>query len=168
MIHDYSFQLNDKIVAASQGYRIPDIEIKEEEDNLDGLNYLAGKGLDYVNKKAMEGTIDAHVSGDVPNIVLQLPDLSEEAIGYEKYYEGLKDYGYGSHGLTEDCASLIRWYLDTRKEKIALKALHRREESFKRLEAEHKKLVEAAGLVDKAEELEEQDPSKKGDEINGE
>ena len=46
-----------------------DITIHPDDDNLDGLNYLAGKGLDYVNKKAMEGTIKAHVSGDVPNIV---------------------------------------------------------------------------------------------------
>ena len=38
-----------------------DIIINKDEDNLDGLNYLAGKGLDYVNKKAMEGTIKAHV-----------------------------------------------------------------------------------------------------------
>ena len=63
-----------------------DIEIKEEEDNLDGLNYLAGKTLDYVNKKAMEGTIDAHVSGDVPNIVIELPNLSEESIGHLIYF----------------------------------------------------------------------------------
>ena len=63
-----------------------DIEIKEEEDNLDGLNYLAGKGLDYVNKKAMEGTIDAHVSGDVPNIVIQLPELNEETVGHLIYF----------------------------------------------------------------------------------
>ena len=57
-----------------------DIDLKEEEDNLDGLNYLAGKTLDYVNKKAMEGTIEAHTAGDVPNIVLELPKLSEETI----------------------------------------------------------------------------------------
>ena len=63
-----------------------DIQIKEEEDNLDGLNYLAGKGLDYVNKKAMEGTIDAHVSGDVPNIIIQIPDLTEESIGHLIYF----------------------------------------------------------------------------------
>ena len=59
-----------------------DITIQEEEDNLDGLNYLAGKGLDYVNKKAMEGTIEAHVSGDVPNVVIELPKLTEETIGH--------------------------------------------------------------------------------------
>ena len=63
-----------------------DIQIKEEEDDLDGLNYLAGKGLDYVNKKAMEGTIEAHVSGDVPNIVIQMPNLSEETVGHLIYF----------------------------------------------------------------------------------
>ena len=63
-----------------------DIKIKEEEDNLDGLNYLSGKGLDYVNKKAMEGTIDAHVSGDVPNIVIELPALTEETMGHLIYF----------------------------------------------------------------------------------
>ena len=63
-----------------------DITIQEEEDNLDGLNYLAGKGLDYVNKKAMEGTIEAHVSGDVPNIVIELPKLNEETVGYLIYF----------------------------------------------------------------------------------
>lgn len=63
-----------------------DLEIKEEEDDLDGLNYLGGKKLDYVNKKAMEGTIDAHVSGDVPNIIIQIPNLSEETIGHLIYF----------------------------------------------------------------------------------
>ena len=63
-----------------------DIQIKEEEDNLDGLNYLSGKGLDYVNKKAMEGTIEAHISGDVPNIVIELPELTEETIGHLIYF----------------------------------------------------------------------------------
>ena len=63
-----------------------DITIQEEEDNLDGLNYLAGKGLNYVNKKAMEGTIEAHVSGDVPNIVIELPVLTEETVGHLIYF----------------------------------------------------------------------------------
>ena len=63
-----------------------DLKIKEEEDDLDGLNYLAGKGLDYVNKKAMEGTVEAHVSGDVPNIIIQIPNLSEETIGHLIYF----------------------------------------------------------------------------------
>ena len=63
-----------------------DITISPDDDNLDGLNYLAGKGLDYVNKKAMEGTIKAHVSGDVPNIVIELEKLDEENIGELIYF----------------------------------------------------------------------------------
>ena len=62
------------------------ITINSDDDNLDGLNYLAGKTLDYVNKKAMEGTIEAHTAGDVPNIVLELPKLSEETIGHLIYF----------------------------------------------------------------------------------
>ncbi len=63
-----------------------DIIINKDEDNLDGLNYLAGKGLDYVNKKAMEGTIKAHVTGDVPNIVINIEKLDEENIGELIYF----------------------------------------------------------------------------------
>ena len=63
-----------------------DITINKDEDNLDGLNYLAGKSLDYVNKKAMEGTIKAHVSGDVPNIVVNIEKLDEENMGELIYF----------------------------------------------------------------------------------
>ena len=63
-----------------------DITIPSDDDNLDGLNYLAGKGLDYVNKKAMEGTIEAHVSGDVPNIVIEIDKLDEKSIGELIYF----------------------------------------------------------------------------------
>ena len=63
-----------------------DITIQPDEDNLDGLNYLAGKSLDYVNKKAMEGTIQAHVSGDVPNIQITIDKLNEKNIGSLIYF----------------------------------------------------------------------------------
>ncbi len=63
-----------------------DIVINPDDDNLDGLNYLAGKKLDYVNKKAMEGTIKAHVSGDVPNIEIQMNKLDEENLGELIYF----------------------------------------------------------------------------------
>ncbi len=63
-----------------------DITIKQDEDNLDGMNFVAGKTLDYVNKKAMEGTIEAHVTGEVPNIVIHLEKLEEEAIGSLIYF----------------------------------------------------------------------------------
>ena len=63
-----------------------DITIKQDEDNLDGMNFVAGKTLDFVNKKAMEGTIQAHVNGDVPNIILHLEKLDEETIGELIYF----------------------------------------------------------------------------------
>ena len=63
-----------------------DITIKNDEDNLDGLNYLVGKTLDYVNKKAMEATIEAHVDGDVPNILISMEKLDEENLGQLIYF----------------------------------------------------------------------------------
>ena len=63
-----------------------DIKLKKDEDNLDGLNFLKGKTLDFVNKKAMEGTIEAHTTGDVPNIVINIEKLNEEAIGELIYF----------------------------------------------------------------------------------
>ncbi len=63
-----------------------DLTIKADEDNLDGMNFVAGKSLDFVNKKAMEGTIEAHVSGGVPNILVTLQKLNEESIGELIYF----------------------------------------------------------------------------------
>ena len=63
-----------------------DLTINSDDDNLDGLNYLAGKKMDYVNKKAMEGTIKAHVSGDVPNIMIEMNKLDETNLGELIYF----------------------------------------------------------------------------------
>ena len=63
-----------------------DIEIKLDEDNLDGLNYLAGKELSFVNKKAMEGTIKAHCDGGVPNILITMDVLNEHTMGQLLYF----------------------------------------------------------------------------------
>ena len=63
-----------------------DMVIKKDPDNIDGLNFIAGKTMDFVNKKAMEGTIEAHVSGKVPNIIITLKELNEEAIGELIYF----------------------------------------------------------------------------------
>ena len=63
-----------------------DITINKDEDNLDGLNYLSGKTLDYVNKKAMEGTIEAHVSGNVPNVLIKVERLDEKNVGELIYF----------------------------------------------------------------------------------
>ena len=62
------------------------ITINADDDNLDGLNYLAGKDLDYVNKKAMEGTIAAHVTGGVPNIEISIEKLDAENVGALIYF----------------------------------------------------------------------------------
>ena len=63
-----------------------EITIDEVDVDLDGLNYLAGKKLDFVNKKAIEGTVKAHVSGDVPNIGIQMNRLNEENMGELIYF----------------------------------------------------------------------------------
>ena len=60
-----------------------DVTINEDASDLDGLNYLAGKKLSYVNQKAFEGTLSAHVEeGKIPNIVLSLPQMDEYNLGY--------------------------------------------------------------------------------------
>lgn len=63
-----------------------DIVIKADKDNLDGLNFLAGKSMDYVNKMAMTGTMLAHVDGGVPNIKITVPGISAFTYGYMVYF----------------------------------------------------------------------------------
>ena len=63
-----------------------DITLKKEEDDMDNLNYLSGRTLDYVNKKAMQGTIAAHVEGDVPNIVVNIDKLDANNMGQLIYF----------------------------------------------------------------------------------
>ena len=63
-----------------------DITIEKDDDDLDGLNYLAGKTIDEVNTKAFEGTLLAHTDGGVPNIVVNIPRLDEETFGYVVYF----------------------------------------------------------------------------------
>lgn len=63
-----------------------EIFIKKDHSNLDGLNYLSGKTFEYVNRKAMEGTIEAHVDGEVPNIILRVPEINEYYFGYLSYF----------------------------------------------------------------------------------
>ncbi len=62
------------------------IILTEDKENIDGLNYLAGKDLDYINKKAMEGTIEAHVNGNVPNMKITIEELDEENLGHLIYF----------------------------------------------------------------------------------
>lgn len=63
-----------------------DITIKEDISDLDGLNYLAGKTLSEVNRKAFEGTMSAHVEGGVPNLVLEMDKLDAFNLGKLIYF----------------------------------------------------------------------------------
>lgn len=63
-----------------------DLTIAAEAENTDGLNFLAGKTVSYVNRKAFEGTVLAHVDGGVPNLVLELPEMNAYTFGYLVYF----------------------------------------------------------------------------------
>ena len=60
--------------------------IESDRDNLDGLNFIAGKSLDYVNKKATEGVILAHIDGGVPNLTVDIPEVTPYHLGYAFYF----------------------------------------------------------------------------------
>lgn len=64
-----------------------DGEFPADEDNLDNMNYLAGKSLDWVNKMACQGTLEAHeVTGGVPNLIITIEDMSAYTFGYMSYF----------------------------------------------------------------------------------
>ncbi len=63
-----------------------EIILGEEPVDLDGLNYLAGKSVDFVNKSAMNGTILAHTDGNVPNTVINIPEVNEYYLGQLFYF----------------------------------------------------------------------------------
>jgi glucose-6-phosphate isomerase len=63
-----------------------EIILEEEEVDLDGLNYLAGKSVDFVNKSAMKGTLLAHTDGNVPNLSVSIPEQNEFYLGELFYF----------------------------------------------------------------------------------
>ncbi|QQZ10529.1 glucose-6-phosphate isomerase [Heyndrickxia vini] len=63
-----------------------ELVIEEEEHDLDGLNYLAGKTVDFVNNKAFEGTLLAHTDGNVPNLIVEIPEMNAYTFGYLVYF----------------------------------------------------------------------------------
>ena len=63
-----------------------DLTIESEPDDLDGLNYLAGKSLDFVNKKAAEGTLLAHADGGVPTLKITIPESTPYHLGQLFYF----------------------------------------------------------------------------------
>ena len=63
-----------------------DVNIEVDPENVDGLNFLAGKTVSFVNRKAFEGTLLAHTDGDVPNIVLEVEQMDEYNLGELIYF----------------------------------------------------------------------------------
>ena len=63
-----------------------EVVIEEDEVNADGLNFLAGNTMDFVNRRAFLGTVLAHVDGGVPNIAIEIPEMSEYEFGYLVYF----------------------------------------------------------------------------------
>lgn len=63
-----------------------DLTLEAEENDSDGLNYLAGKTIHEINDKAFQGTMLAHTDGDVPNLIVELPALDAYTFGYMVYF----------------------------------------------------------------------------------
>lgn len=63
-----------------------DFFIKDDKDNFDGLNFLSNQNMSIVNRKAFEGTVLAHTEGGVPNVVLEIPEVTEFEFGYMVYF----------------------------------------------------------------------------------
>ena len=63
-----------------------EVILEEEPVDLDGLNYLAGKSVDFINKSAMNGTILAHTDGNVPNLLVEIPEQNEFYLGELFYF----------------------------------------------------------------------------------
>lgn len=64
-----------------------DLTVPNDEENSDNMNYLTGKSMDWVNKMAEEGTIQAHEEvGNVPNLIITIPDMKEHSFGYLCYF----------------------------------------------------------------------------------
>ncbi|WP_446899852.1 glucose-6-phosphate isomerase [Clostridium sp. LBM24168] len=95
---DFSTDLHSMGQYIQQGLRIlfetfidvenpkKDVFIKKDNENLDGLNFLAGKSMDFVNDQALKGTVLAHNDGNVPAIVLHVPELTAYYFGYMVYF----------------------------------------------------------------------------------
>lgn len=63
-----------------------EIYIKEDPENVDGLNFLTGKTMTFINEKAYQGTVLAHNDGGVPNIIIKNEDMTEKSLGYLIYF----------------------------------------------------------------------------------
>ncbi len=77
-------QLFETVIYINDSENSPNIPFAESD--FDGLNYLAGKNVEYVNKKAFEGTLIAHTEGKVPNIIIEFDEINEFTLGYLIYF----------------------------------------------------------------------------------
>ena len=83
-VQDGSNILFETVVLIDKPQR--EMVIEEDPENVDGLNFLTGCTMDFVNKKAFEGTVLAHADGGTPSLVLHVPSVSEEELGYLIYF----------------------------------------------------------------------------------
>jgi len=83
-VQDGSRLMFETVVTFGESER--DVIIEEEENNGDGLNFLAGKPMSFVNEKAFEGTVLAHTDGGVPNLVINIDKADEENLGELIYF----------------------------------------------------------------------------------
>ena len=83
-IQDGERHLFETVITVKKAKR--EIIIEEDDLNLDGLNYLAGKTVDYVNKQAFLGTLLAHTDGGVPNLLITIPEISPKSFGHMVYF----------------------------------------------------------------------------------
>lgn len=63
-----------------------DFFVKDDPNNLDGLNFLSNQNMSVVNRKALEGTVIAHTEGGTPNMILEMPEINELELGYLIYF----------------------------------------------------------------------------------
>ena len=88
------------------------LAVPSDEENLDGLNYLAGREMSYINEKAMQATKAAHISGGVPVTEIRLPEISEETAGaliyFFEYACGVSGYISGVNPSTSPAWRRIR------------------------------------------------------------
>ena len=96
-----------------------EILLQKEEVDTDGMNYLAGKSVDFVNKSAMNGTILAHTDGDVPNLMVKIPEQDEYCLGqlfyFYEYACGVSGYILGVNPFNQPICSLFLASLDMRR-----------------------------------------------------
>ena len=83
-IQDGSNILFETVVLLDQAKR--EMVIKEDPENIDGLNFLTGRTMADINQKAFEGTVLAHTDGGTPNLVIHVSQADEENLGYLIYF----------------------------------------------------------------------------------